>query len=153
MSEPHVEVTPQLIERYFSLTATAREKATPLHNPESAEGVRLSTMMEMADSYTSDAKWFVEQGDLVRAFGAINEHRQIGVIAHGGDQHQIGSVRILDTHVKVVGDFTSVLQNVLSTCRRNSARKAKSHRFYQRRQPVSQQVGGQTSRVIPEGSK
>ena len=30
------------------------------------------TMMEMADSYTSDAKWFVEQGDLVRAFGAIN---------------------------------------------------------------------------------
>jgi hypothetical protein len=29
-------------------------------------------MMEMADSYTSDAKWFAEQGDLVRAFGAIN---------------------------------------------------------------------------------
>ena len=29
-------------------------------------------MMEMADSYTSDAKWFVEKGDFVRAFGAIN---------------------------------------------------------------------------------
>ena len=72
MSEPHVEVTSELIERYFSLTASAREKATPLHGPESAEGMRLSTMMEMADSYTSDAKWFVEQGDLVRAFGAIN---------------------------------------------------------------------------------
>ena len=72
MSEPHVEVTPQLIERYVLLTASAREKATPLHEPESAEGARLSTMMEMADSYTSDAKWFVEQGDLVRAFGAIN---------------------------------------------------------------------------------
>ena len=50
MSDPHVEVTPELIERYFSLTASAREKATPLHNPESAEGMRLSTMMEMADS-------------------------------------------------------------------------------------------------------
>ena len=72
MSDPHVEVTSELIERYFSLTASAREKATPLHNPESAEGMRLSTMMEMADSYTSDAKWFVENGDLVRAFGAIN---------------------------------------------------------------------------------
>ena len=72
MSESHVEVTPQLIERYFSLTASAREKATPLHEPESAEGVHLSTMMEMADSYISDAKWFADQGDLVRAFGAIN---------------------------------------------------------------------------------
>ena len=29
-------------------------------------------MMQMADSYASDARWFVEQGDLVRAFGAIN---------------------------------------------------------------------------------
>ena len=72
MSESHVEVTPQLIERYFSLTTAARDKATPLHPPDTPEGVRLATMMEMADSYTSDAKWFVEQGDLVRAFGAIN---------------------------------------------------------------------------------
>ena len=72
MSEPHVEVTSQLIERYFSLTASAREKSTPLHDSDSPEGIRLATMMEMADSYTSDAKWFVEQGDLVRAFGAIN---------------------------------------------------------------------------------
>ena len=72
MSEPHVEVTSELIERYFSLTASAREKSTPLHDSDSPEGIRLSTMMEMADSYTSDAKWFVEQGDLVRAFGAIN---------------------------------------------------------------------------------
>ena len=72
MSEPHVEVTSELIERYFSLTASAREKSTPLHDSDSPEGIRLATMMEMADSYTSDAKWFVEQGDLVRAFGAIN---------------------------------------------------------------------------------
>ncbi|MBJ84362.1 MAG: hypothetical protein CMB52_02445 [Euryarchaeota archaeon] len=72
MSEPHVEVTPELIERYFALTQAAREKATPLHSMDSEEGKRIVVMMEMADSYTSDAKWFAEQGDLVRAFGAIN---------------------------------------------------------------------------------
>ena len=72
MSEPNVEVTSELIERYFTLTQASIEKATPLHSMESEEGKRLVVMMEMADSYTSDAKWFAEQGDLVRAFGAIN---------------------------------------------------------------------------------
>ncbi len=72
MSEPHVEVTSELMERYLALTAEAREKATPLYASDTDEGQRLATMMEMADSYTSDAKWFVEKGDFVRAFGAIN---------------------------------------------------------------------------------
>ena len=72
MSEPHVEVTTELLDRYISLTAEAREKATPLFASDTDEGQRLESMMEMADSYTSDAKWFVEKGDLVRAFGAIN---------------------------------------------------------------------------------
>ena len=72
MSEPHVEVTPELIERYLNLTQAACNKATPLHPDDSEEGKRLAIMMQMADSYASDAQWFVEQGDLVRAFGAIN---------------------------------------------------------------------------------
>ena len=72
MPEPHVEVTSELVERYLALTNAAREKATPLFTPESEDGKTLETMMEMADSYTADAKWFVGQGDLVRAFGAIN---------------------------------------------------------------------------------
>ena len=72
MSEAHVEVTTELLDRYICLTAEAREKATPLFSPDTDEGQRLASMMEMADSYTSDAKWFVEKGDLVRAFGAIN---------------------------------------------------------------------------------
>ena len=72
MSEPHVEVTPELMERYLNLTQAARNKATPLHPEDSEEGKRLVIMMQMADSYASDAQWFVEQGDLVRAFGAIN---------------------------------------------------------------------------------
>ena len=29
-------------------------------------------MMRMCDDYFSDAKYFLENGDLVRAFGAIN---------------------------------------------------------------------------------
>ena len=61
MSEAHVEVTTELMERYLTLTAEAREKATPLHASDSDEGQRLATMMEMADSYTSDAKWFIEK--------------------------------------------------------------------------------------------
>ena len=72
MSEPHIEVTSELIQRYLNLTAAAREKATPLNAAGTPEDERLTIMMEMADSYTSDAKWFVEKGDLVRAFGAIN---------------------------------------------------------------------------------
>ena len=72
MPEPHVEVTSELVERYLALTNAAREKATPLFTPESEGGKTLETMMAMADSYASDAKWFVGQGDLVRAFGAIN---------------------------------------------------------------------------------
>jgi uncharacterized protein len=72
MSEPHVEVTSELMERYIALTGAARDKATPLCSSDSIEGRNLAIMMEMADSYASDAKWFVEQGDLVRAFGAIN---------------------------------------------------------------------------------
>lgn len=72
MSENNVEVTESLIQRYVALTKAARKKATPLFPEDSPQGQRLSKMMEMADSYTSDAEWFSEQGDFVRAFGAIN---------------------------------------------------------------------------------
>ena len=33
---------------------------------------RLDSMMRMCDDYQADAKHFLEKGDLVRAFGAIN---------------------------------------------------------------------------------
>ena len=94
MPEPNVEVTIELIEKYLALTNAARSKATPLHSTDSKEGQHLSSMMEMADSYTSDSKWFVEQGDLVRAFGAINYAHawidcavKIGLLdGHGDDE-------------------------------------------------------------------
>jgi hypothetical protein len=94
MSESNIEVTADLIERYLGLTQAARDKATPLHSTDSEEGKRLDVMMEMADSYTSDAKWFAQQGDLVRAFGAINYAHawidcavKIGLLdGHGDDE-------------------------------------------------------------------
>ncbi|MAS88360.1 MAG: hypothetical protein CMA33_00650 [Euryarchaeota archaeon] len=64
-------ITTERIERYFSLTAEARAKATPAtRSPE--DEVRLRIMMGMCDDYVADARHFMEAGDFVSAFGAIN---------------------------------------------------------------------------------
>ena len=64
-------VTKEKVEKYLELTAEARGKATPI--AESEEDLsRLKSMMRMCDDYQADAKHFLEKGDLVRAFGAIN---------------------------------------------------------------------------------
>jgi|TARA_B110000495_G_scaffold97049_1_gene83985 hypothetical protein len=71
MSDDGSIVTREKVESYLVLTAEARAKATPC--PQSDEdATRLASMMRMCDDYQSDARHFMEQGDLVRAFGAIN---------------------------------------------------------------------------------
>ena len=71
MSDEGCTVTKEKVEKYLKLTAEARAKATPI--AESQEDIgRLDSMMRMCDDYQADAKHFLEQGDLVRAFGAIN---------------------------------------------------------------------------------
>ena len=71
MSGKGSTVTKEKVEKYLELTAEARGKATPI--AESEEDVaRLDSMMRMCDDYQADAKHFLEKGDLVRAFGAIN---------------------------------------------------------------------------------
>tara|TARA_X000001036_G_scaffold75633_1_gene67161 strand:- start:328 stop:624 length:297 start_codon:yes stop_codon:yes gene_type:complete len=71
MSDEGSTVTKEKVEKYLALTAEARGKATPI--AESEEDVaRLDSMMRMCDDYQADAKHFLEKGDLVRAFGAIN---------------------------------------------------------------------------------
>ena len=71
MSDEGSTVTKEKVEKYLKLTAEARAKATPI--AESQEDIaRLDSMMRMCDDYQADAKHFLEQGDLVRAFGAIN---------------------------------------------------------------------------------
>ena len=71
MSDEGSMVTKEKVEKYLKLTAEARAKATPI--AESQEDIaRLDSMMRMCDDYQADAKHFLESGDLVRSFGAIN---------------------------------------------------------------------------------
>ena len=72
MSDDLVNVTTQRVEKYLDITKRARDKATPLVEDNSSDGVRLATLLKMADDYAFDARHFLKIGDLVRAFGAIN---------------------------------------------------------------------------------
>lgn len=65
-------LTVDRVEHYLDITRRAREKATPIPEPDSLEGGQLQIMLRMADDYASDAQHFLGIGDLVRAFGAIN---------------------------------------------------------------------------------
>ena len=86
-------VTIELVEEYLALTEEARSKATPIANGESDEE-RLSSMLRMCDDYASDARHFMQEGDLVQAFGAINYSHawldaavRIGLLdGHGDDR-------------------------------------------------------------------
>jgi len=71
MSDDGAAVTREKVEQYLALTAEARAKATPMAQTDE-DAARLTSMMRMCDDYQADAKHFLEQGDLVRAFGAIN---------------------------------------------------------------------------------
>ena len=71
MSDDGSIVTKEKVEKYLALTAEARAKATPIAETDE-DSARLASMMRMCDNYQADAKHFLEQGDLVRAFGAIN---------------------------------------------------------------------------------
>ncbi len=72
MSESLQSVSSERVEKYLDITKRAREKATSLVKSDSVDGKRLEIMLRMADDYSSDARHFLEKGDHVRAFGAIN---------------------------------------------------------------------------------
>jgi len=72
MNDDLVKITTQRVEKYLDITNRARKKATPLVEQDSADGKRLATLLKMADDYAFDARHFLEKGDHVRAFGAIN---------------------------------------------------------------------------------
>tara|TARA_X000001036_G_scaffold431893_1_gene466945 strand:- start:2701 stop:3006 length:306 start_codon:yes stop_codon:yes gene_type:complete len=65
-------VSEEKLTHYLNLTKMARQKATPIPVEGSPEASQLKIMLRMADDYASDAKHFMENGDYVRAFGAIN---------------------------------------------------------------------------------
>lgn len=72
MSDEMTSLSVERVESYLDITRRARGKATPLVEASSVEGAHLAVMLRMADDYASDAKHFLDTGDLVRAFGAIN---------------------------------------------------------------------------------
>lgn len=66
------KLTREKVEYYLNLTKKAREKATPIPNEGTKGWDQLEIMLKMADDYSSDARFFMDNGDYVRAFGAIN---------------------------------------------------------------------------------
>ena len=71
MSDELTSLSVERVESYLDITRRARQSHA-LVEPSSAEGAHLAVMLRMADDYASDAKHFLDTGDLVRAFGAIN---------------------------------------------------------------------------------
>jgi hypothetical protein len=71
MSDNGNIVTKEKVEKYLNLTAEARIKATSI-TTNSVDEKKLQSMLRMCDDYQNDARHFMENGDLVRAFGAIN---------------------------------------------------------------------------------
>ena len=65
-------ISKERLEHYLKLTKQARHKATAIHAEGTKEYDMLTVLMRMADDYTSDAGYFMEKGDYIRAFGAIN---------------------------------------------------------------------------------
>ena len=72
MKEINDKITLDKVVHYLNLTKAAREKATAIHEPKSQQGQMLTILLRMADDYANDAQYFLEMGDYIRAFGAIN---------------------------------------------------------------------------------
>ena len=68
---PDQTLTIERVKHYLSITEKARAKATPIASTPDEESM-LKTLLSMADDYANDAQYFLEQGDFIRAFGAIN---------------------------------------------------------------------------------
>ncbi|MDP6328889.1 MAG: DUF357 domain-containing protein [Candidatus Thalassarchaeaceae archaeon] len=71
MSDNGNIVSKEKVQKYLDLTAEARIKATSITKNIEDEN-RLQAMLKMCDDYQQDALYFMNNGDLVRAFGAIN---------------------------------------------------------------------------------
>ena len=69
--ESNIRNTEKSVLSYIQLSKEAREKATPLAKTD-VERENLTKMLRMFDDYLSDSEHFLEKGDFVRAFGAIN---------------------------------------------------------------------------------
>ena len=85
-----LELDENLVKYYIGLTKKAFEKATPLVEKGSEDEKKLNSMLKMASDYLEDAKYFLEKGDLLRAYGAIN-------YSHAWIDAGVG-IKLLDGH-------------------------------------------------------
>ena len=65
------QITEEKLEKYFSVTKSALEKAESSGNRTKLEKER-QDFLDMIKRYISDAEHFKEKGDLVNAFAALN---------------------------------------------------------------------------------
>lgn len=64
------KITKEKIEKYFSITEQALEKASAALDEERME--QAEDFLDMATRYYSDAQHFFEKGDYINSFAAIN---------------------------------------------------------------------------------
>ena len=72
MTEINDKISQEKLTYYLNLTKEARKKATPIHEKGTTQDDMLAVLLRMADDYTSDAQHFMNTGDYIRAYGAIN---------------------------------------------------------------------------------
>ncbi|MBR9691819.1 DUF357 domain-containing protein [Candidatus Woesearchaeota archaeon] len=65
------QITDEKLEKYFSVTKKALEKAKASSNRTSLEKERLD-FIDMIERYLSDAEHFEKKGEIVNAFAALN---------------------------------------------------------------------------------
>lgn len=65
------EVNDEKLDRYFSITQEALEKAKSAEEKVDVKGAR-EDFLDMVERYVSDAKHFRDKGDYVNAFAAVS---------------------------------------------------------------------------------
>lgn len=92
------EITPEKLEKYFSITKEAYEMAKDSGNRTSLIDERID-FLDMISRYISDAKHFSEKNDQVNAFAALN-------YAHGwlDAGARLGMFDVHNSHLFTVDD-------------------------------------------------
>ena len=90
-------ISREKLNRYFSITQEALEKAGAALNKEQQE--KADDFFDMASRYFKDALFFAEKGDVVNAFAAVN-------YAHGwlDAGARIGLFQVRDSRLFTVDD-------------------------------------------------
>ena len=89
------EVTESKLKKYFEITGKALAKAKKAVSKKYRK--QAEEILDMAQSYYADAKWFAQKGDSVNAFAAIN-------YAHGwlDAGARLGIFKVRDTKLFVI---------------------------------------------------